>query len=106
MIQADSLRKSFRGRPAVNDLTFSAEDGAITGLVGPNGSGKTTTLRLIAGLLRPESGQVRWTASIPRKIRWGAPAPGRAHRRPGQLPAPHHARTPALLRGAARDACP
>jgi sodium transport system ATP-binding protein len=42
----------------VNGLTFSAADGAITGLVGPNGSGKTTTLRLITGLLRPESGQV------------------------------------------------
>jgi sodium transport system ATP-binding protein len=58
MIQAHSLRKSFRGRAAVNDLTFSARDGAITGLVGPNGCGKTTTLRLIAGLLRPESGHV------------------------------------------------
>jgi sodium transport system ATP-binding protein len=57
MIQTNSLRKSFAGRPAVDGLTFSAEDGAITGLVGPNGSGKTTTLRLIAGLLRPESGR-------------------------------------------------
>lgn len=58
MIQAHSLRKSFNGRQAVNGLTFCAQDGAITGLVGPNGSGKTTTLRLITGLLRPESGQV------------------------------------------------
>ena len=58
MIQAHSLRKSFTGRQAVNDLTFAAQNGSITGLVGPNGSGKTTTLRLITGLLRPESGQV------------------------------------------------
>jgi sodium transport system ATP-binding protein len=58
MIQADSLRKSFDGRPAVDGLTFSAIDGAITGLIGPNGSGKTTSLRLITGLLRPQSGQV------------------------------------------------
>ena len=58
MIQAHSLHKSFAGRPAVNGITFTAQDGAITGLVGPNGSGKTTTLRLITGLLRPESGQV------------------------------------------------
>jgi sodium transport system ATP-binding protein len=64
MIQAYSLRKSFSGRQAVNGLTFSAEDGAITGLVGPNGSGKTTTLRLITGLLRPESGQVQIDSGI------------------------------------------
>ena len=58
MIQAVSLRKSFDGHQALNGLTFSAGDGAITGLVGPNGSGKTTTLRLITGLFRPNSGQV------------------------------------------------
>jgi sodium transport system ATP-binding protein len=58
VIQADSLHKSFAGRVALDGLTFSAMDGAITGLIGPNGSGKTTTLRLIAGLVRPESGQV------------------------------------------------
>jgi sodium transport system ATP-binding protein len=58
MIQADSLRKSFADRQVVDVLTFSAEDGAITGLVGPNGSGKTTTLRLITGLLRPDGGRV------------------------------------------------
>jgi sodium transport system ATP-binding protein len=58
MIQADNLRKSFAGRQALNGLSFSAADGAVTGVVGPNGSGKTTTLRLITGLLRPDSGQV------------------------------------------------
>jgi sodium transport system ATP-binding protein len=59
MIQADSLRKSFGGRHALDGLTFSAGDGSVTGLVGPNGSGKTTTLRLITGLLRPDGGQVQ-----------------------------------------------
>jgi len=58
MIQADSLRKSFGGRHALDGLTFSAADGAVTGLLGPNGSGKTTTLRAIAGLIRPDGGQV------------------------------------------------
>jgi sodium transport system ATP-binding protein len=58
MIQTDSLRKSFSGRQALDGLTFSAGDGAITGLVGPNGSGKTTTLRLITGIFRPNSGRV------------------------------------------------
>jgi len=76
MIQADSLRKSFSGRqavrPAVDGLTFAAPDGAITGLVGPNGSGKTTTLRLITGLLRPESGQVRVDGIDPAQDPMGA----------------------------------
>jgi sodium transport system ATP-binding protein len=58
MIQADSLRKSFSGRHALDGLTFSAGDGSITGLIGPNGSGKTTALRIITGLLRPDGGQV------------------------------------------------
>jgi sodium transport system ATP-binding protein len=58
MIQADSLRKCFGGRQALDGLTFTAADGAITGLIGPNGSGKTTTLRLITGLFRPDGGQV------------------------------------------------
>jgi sodium transport system ATP-binding protein len=58
MIQAEQLRKSFDRRPALNGLTFCAANGSITGLVGPNGSGKTTTLRLIAGLLRADAGQV------------------------------------------------
>src|SRR5580658_2166674 len=58
MIEADNLSKSFAGRQALNGLSFSAIDGAVTGLVGPNGSGKTTTLRLITGLLRADTGQV------------------------------------------------
>ncbi len=58
MIQADNLHKSFDRRKAVNGLTFSAADGAITGLAGPNGSGKTTTLRLVCGLLAPDGGRV------------------------------------------------
>jgi sodium transport system ATP-binding protein len=58
MIQVDSFQKSFGGRNALNGLAFSAADGAITGLVGPNGSGKTTTLRLICGLLCCEGGRV------------------------------------------------
>ncbi len=58
MIQAGQLRKSFARHPALDGLTFDALNGSITGLVGPNGSGKTTTLRLITGLLRPDGGQV------------------------------------------------
>ena len=58
MIQAQNLNKSFDGRKAVRDLSFTAPDGAITGLLGANGAGKTTTLRMICGVLQPESGSV------------------------------------------------
>ena len=59
MIQARNLQKSFGAVQAVRDLSFSAPDGAITGLLGSNGAGKTTTLRMICGVLQPDNGWVR-----------------------------------------------
>ncbi len=56
VISAAGLGKSFAGRPIVNDLSFDVAAGEILGLVGANGGGKTTTLRLLAGLLQPDSG--------------------------------------------------
>jgi ABC-type transport system involved in cytochrome c biogenesis ATPase subunit len=58
VIQVRDLAKSFHNRPVVRGLSFSAKDGAITGLLGANGAGKTTTLRMICGVLQPESGSV------------------------------------------------
>ena len=58
MIQVQNLSKSFDNRVAVRSLSFTAPDGAITGLLGANGAGKTTTLRMICGVLQPESGSV------------------------------------------------
>ncbi|MEV0945733.1 ATP-binding cassette domain-containing protein [Rhodococcus sp. NPDC049939] len=55
-IEVRGLSKSFKSVPAVSDLTFSVPRGSVTGLVGPDGSGKTTTLRMILGLVRPTSG--------------------------------------------------
>lgn len=43
---------------AVSDISFSADDGQITGLLGANGAGKTTTLRMIAALLKQDGGQI------------------------------------------------
>src|ERR1035438_1979898 len=58
MIQVQDLSKSFDNRLVVRSLSFTAPDGAITGLLGANGAGKTTTLRMICGVLQPESGSV------------------------------------------------
>jgi ABC-2 type transport system ATP-binding protein len=55
-IEFRSLSKSFGTVRAVDDLTFSVEPGRVTGFLGPNGSGKTTTLRMLLGLVHPTSG--------------------------------------------------
>jgi ABC-2 type transport system ATP-binding protein len=56
MIQAEHLHKSFGSVQAVQDLTLNVSAGEIYGLVGSDGAGKTTTLRLLVGALRPDSG--------------------------------------------------
>jgi ABC-2 type transport system ATP-binding protein len=55
-IVADTLTKSFSGVQVVNSLSFSVRAGEIFGLVGPDGAGKTTTLRMLAGILPPGGG--------------------------------------------------
>lgn len=58
MIQVQNLTKSFNNRPVLRRLSFTARDGAITGLLGANGAGKSTTLRIVCGVLQPDSGSV------------------------------------------------
>jgi len=55
-IDVHGLNKSFGDKHVVNDLTIQVEQGRICGFLGPNGSGKTTTLRMLCGLLTPDSG--------------------------------------------------
>jgi ABC-2 type transport system ATP-binding protein len=55
-IQAEILAKSFNGLVAVDALTFKVDGGEIFGLVGPDGAGKTTTMRLLTSILEPTSG--------------------------------------------------
>jgi ABC-2 type transport system ATP-binding protein len=55
-IRVLGLTKTFGTTAAVRDLTFAAPAGQVTGFLGPNGSGKTTTLRMILGLVRPTAG--------------------------------------------------
>jgi ABC-2 type transport system ATP-binding protein len=56
-IDVEGLSKSFDGHPAVKNLTMRVKRGLIYGFLGPNGSGKTTTIRMLCGLLTPDSGR-------------------------------------------------
>jgi ABC-2 type transport system ATP-binding protein len=57
-IEARGLTKAFGPAAAVTDLSFTVPAGQVTGFLGPNGSGKTTTLRMALGLVAPTAGQV------------------------------------------------
>nr|WP_277628160.1 ABC transporter ATP-binding protein [Arsenicicoccus dermatophilus] len=71
------MRKSFGSVRAVDDLTWSAEQGAITCVLGPNGAGKTTAMEILEGLQRPDEGAARvlgtdpWEASAEHRARVG-----------------------------------
>jgi branched-chain amino acid transport system ATP-binding protein len=59
-LDIDKLTKRFGGLVAVNSLSFQMGRNEMVGLIGPNGAGKTTVLRLITGILKPDSGKVRF----------------------------------------------
>src|SRR5262249_6343938 len=56
-IDVEGLTKSFDGRTVVRNLTMRVKRGLIYGFLGPNGSGKTTTIRMLCGLLTPDAGR-------------------------------------------------
>ncbi len=58
LLEVRGLSKAFGGLRAVDNLSFTVQEGEILGLLGPNGSGKTTVFNLIAGALRPDGGQI------------------------------------------------
>jgi len=58
MLTVSRLSKQFKGQPALKEISFSIERGQRVGLAGPDGAGKTTLIRLIAGLLLPSSGHI------------------------------------------------
>jgi ABC-2 type transport system ATP-binding protein len=58
-IEVTGLRKVFRGRPAVDGISFAVARGRFFGFLGPNGAGKSTTIKMLTGLLRPTAGRVR-----------------------------------------------
>ncbi|MEV4381878.1 ABC transporter ATP-binding protein [Streptosporangium sp. NPDC049644] len=58
VIEVSNLRKQYRDRLVVDDVSFTVEEGEIFGVLGPNGAGKTTTVECVAGLRVPDSGTV------------------------------------------------
>jgi len=56
MIEAKALSKSYGSFTAVDDLSFTVEDGQVLGFLGPNGAGKSTTMKMLTGFLSPTSG--------------------------------------------------
>jgi sodium transport system ATP-binding protein len=59
MITTEGLQKQFGSRLVLNRVSFVARDGEITGILGANGAGKTTILRVISGVLRPSAGDAQ-----------------------------------------------
>jgi branched-chain amino acid transport system ATP-binding protein len=60
LLEGNQLYKSFGGLMATNGVDFCLERGEILGLIGPNGSGKTTLFNLIAGVFKPDKGQIKF----------------------------------------------
>jgi ABC-2 type transport system ATP-binding protein len=58
MLEVQNLYRSYRGIPAIEDVSFKVAAGEIVGFLGPNGAGKSTTVKIITGMLRPNDGRV------------------------------------------------
>ena len=59
VLEVEGISKIYKNGRGASDITFSLERGDVLGLLGPNGSGKTTAMKVICGLCHPGSGQVR-----------------------------------------------
>jgi branched-chain amino acid transport system ATP-binding protein len=60
LLEVDSVTLTFGGVVALDDVSFSIDEGEILGLIGPNGAGKTTCFNVTTGIYRPTSGEVRF----------------------------------------------
>jgi len=77
MLELTAVTKSYGETRALDDLGFQVEPGQMFGFVGPNGSGKTTAMRIVIGVLAPDSGSVHWN---------GSPLDVETRRRMGYMP--------------------
>ncbi len=58
-LEIDGLTKRFGDKTVVDDISFTVDEGDVFGFLGPNGSGKTTTIRIVLDILKPDAGQIR-----------------------------------------------
>ena len=65
VLHIDGLTKTFGRKTVVDDVSFDVQRGEMFGFLGPNGSGKTTTIRMCLGIIRPNSGSIRILGSQP-----------------------------------------
>ena len=93
----DGLSRRYGDVVALDDLSFTVPAGEVVGFLGPNGSGKTTTMRAVFGLVALDSGSVRWNGQpIDRRVaspvrihaRGAGPVSGHGRRRAAAVPGP------------------
>jgi ABC-2 type transport system ATP-binding protein len=60
VLSVNSISKDFLNVKAVNNISFTVEQGDIYAFLGPNGAGKTTTLRMLLDIIKPDSGKIEW----------------------------------------------
>src|SRR3954464_10870801 len=101
-IVVEHLTKQYKKLRAVDDLSFRIRAGRVTGFLGPNGGGKTTTLRMLLGLVTPTGGIARFDgrpcADLPAPIREAGAVLEAASFHPGRR-ARQHLRVQALAAG-------
>ena len=68
LVEVKNLKKNYSSKEAVKNISFNIKENEILGLLGPNGSGKTTTIGMLLGLLKPTSGEIKIDNMIFEKI--------------------------------------
>ncbi|NIQ32338.1 MAG: ATP-binding cassette domain-containing protein, partial [Nitrososphaeria archaeon] len=64
ILESYKITRSFGGVVALNNFSMEVESGSIVGIIGPNGSGKTTFLNVTNGILKPDSGEIRFKGTL------------------------------------------
>jgi ABC-2 type transport system ATP-binding protein len=106
VIDVQHLHKNYGSTVAVDDVSFTVDEGEIFGILGPNGAGKTTTVECIEGLRTPDRGQISVLGLDPR-VGPDRRRPGRGVNTPAGLSDPHrHADDAGRLPGERRAAPP